>query len=116
MYRRNDSSRGMKMDDFERGQEKMYKDGGKAYLVIELHQLKAERDAWIDTAAQFQRNVDYYRELVVRCGKAIGIEAYLQDDGGMSDDVLCDKVPELVECIVADRNTLIKLLDYVTLC
>lgn len=52
---------------------------------------------WMETAAQNQRNTDYYRGLLVRCGEAIGKEAYIQDDGGMSDDVLCAKVPELVE-------------------
>lgn len=52
---------------------------------------------WMETAAQNQRNADYYRGLVIRCGKSIGREAYIQDDGGVSEDVLCAKVPELVE-------------------
>lgn len=52
---------------------------------------------WMETAAQNQRNTDYYRGLVVRCGEAIGRDAYIQDDGGICDDVLCAKVPELVE-------------------
>jgi hypothetical protein len=53
--------------------------------------------AWMDTAAQHCRNEDYYRGLLVRCGEAIGEAAYTQDDGGKSEDVLCAKVPELVE-------------------
>ncbi len=53
--------------------------------------------AWMDDAAQAQRNTDFYRGLVVRCGKAIGPEAFLCDDGTVSEDVLCAKVPELVE-------------------
>ena len=52
---------------------------------------------WMDTAAQNQRNTDYYRGLVVRCGKAIGERAYIQDDGGRSEDVLCAKIPEIIE-------------------
>ncbi len=53
--------------------------------------------AWMDTAMQNQRNADYYRGLVVRCGKAIGERVYTQDDGGIVDDVLCAKVPDIVE-------------------
>jgi len=52
---------------------------------------------WMDTAAQNQRNADYYRGLIVRCGEAIGNRAYIADDGSKSNDVLCAKVPELVE-------------------
>lgn len=53
--------------------------------------------AWMDTAAQYARNEEYYRSLVVQCGESIGKEAYIQDDGGISKDVLCAKVPELVK-------------------
>lgn len=56
---------------------------------------------WMETAAQNERNTDYYRGLVERIGKAIGREAYIQDDGGVSEDVLCAKVPGLVEAIIA---------------
>jgi len=51
---------------------------------------------WMETAAQNERNSDYYRGLLVECGEAIGHEAFVQDDGGISEDVLCAKVPELV--------------------
>ena len=53
--------------------------------------------AWMETAAQNQRNTDYYRGLLERCGKAIGDRAYTQDDGGKTEDVLCAKIPEIVE-------------------
>jgi hypothetical protein len=53
--------------------------------------------AWMETAAQYCRNADYYRGLVQKCGEVIGQEAYTQDDGGIVTDVLCAKVPELVE-------------------
>jgi len=58
---------------------------------------------WMEVAAQNQRNTDYYRGLVERCGRAVGREAYIQDDGGVCEDVLCAKVPELVErmCIAS---------------
>jgi hypothetical protein len=51
---------------------------------------------WMDTAAQNQRNTDYYRELLVKCGEATGRQAYIADDGGISEDVLCAKIPKLV--------------------
>ena len=54
-------------------------------------------DFWKEIAKQNQRNADYYRGLVIRCGEAIGKAAYIQDDGGVVDEVLCAKVPELVE-------------------
>ena len=52
---------------------------------------------WMETSAQDQRNVDYYRSLVVRCGEAIGEQAYIAGDGGKHEDVLCAKVPELAK-------------------
>ncbi len=52
---------------------------------------------WMETAAQNQRNADYYRELLVRCGKAIGDQAYIADDGTRMNDVLCAKIPEIVD-------------------
>jgi hypothetical protein len=55
---------------------------------------------WMETAAQFCKNTEYYRDLVQQCGRYIGIEAYTQDDGGIVDSVLCAKVPELVKNLV----------------
>ena len=74
-------------------------------MDVELAESVARRIAvWMDTAAQAQRNVDYYRELLVRCGNAIGEPAHICDDGSRSDDVLCAKLPELIEAIVAGRR------------
>ncbi len=53
--------------------------------------------AWMDSAAQFARNEEYYRGLLVRCGNAIGPEAFICDDGSKSEDVLVAKVAQLVE-------------------
>ncbi len=47
---------------------------------------------WMETAAQNQRNADYYRGLLVRCGEAIGGRAYIADDGTKMQDVLCAKI------------------------
>ena len=51
---------------------------------------------WMETAAQNQRNTDYYRGLLVKCGRIMGKKAYTCDDGSMSEDVLCAKIPELI--------------------
>ena len=53
--------------------------------------------AWMDTAARHCRNEQYYRDLLVRCGRAIGKEAFTCDDGSVVPDVLVAKIPELVE-------------------
>src|SRR4051812_42418119 len=60
-------------------------------------QLQRERDAWEESAAQFCRGAEYYRGLLDRIGRAIGPEAYVADDGSVSDDVLRAKVPEIIE-------------------
>ena len=77
------------------------------HLIMDpvLAEAVAKRIAvWMETAAQNQRNTDYYRGLVERCGKAIGKAAYTQDDGGITEDVLCAKVPKLVEYMIAYHN------------
>ena len=60
--------------------------------------------AWQETAAYAQRGLDYYRSLVVKIGETIGESAYIADDGGTHDDVLCAKVPELVAALQAERD------------
>lgn len=59
---------------------------------------------WMQTAAQAQRNAEYYRTLVERCGESIGAPAFIADDGTKSTSVLCDKVPELVEAAINEKN------------
>jgi hypothetical protein len=52
--------------------------------------------AWMDTAAMFSRNADFYRGLVDECAKHLGQEAYTADDGTVYDSPVRLKVPELV--------------------
>jgi hypothetical protein len=59
---------------------------------------------WMQTAAQNERNTAYYRGLLEECGEAIGEAAYIADDGGRSDSVLCAKIPELVKQLVAGKK------------
>lgn len=55
---------------------------------------------WMDTAAQFSRNEEYYRDLLQKCGELIGPEAYTANDGTVYDNVLCIKIPELVKTLL----------------
>lgn len=61
--------------------------------------------SWMDDAARHCRNECYYRDLLVQCGKAIGKPAFTCDDGSKSEDVLCAKIPELVENLVKQNNS-----------
>ena len=66
-------------------------------MDVEFAEVVAERiAAWIQTAAQNQRNADYYRGLLEQCGKTIGDRAFTADDGTHMDDVLCAKIPEII--------------------
>ena len=67
--------------------------------------LRAQRADWEAMAAQCGRETEYYRDLVIRIGKALGPAAYRCDDGSTATEVLCAKVPELVAVCVIERDT-----------
>jgi len=67
-----------------------------------IAKLESTVENWTDTSNQNQRNADYYRELLVKCGEFIGEPAYISDDGTKNDDVLCAKIPELVESLTKE--------------
>jgi hypothetical protein len=69
-----------------------------------FEQAVAERDAWVETAAMFSRNEEYYRGLVVKIGEMFGDAAYIADDGSRSEDVLCAKVPALVRAVLERQS------------
>lgn len=66
---------------------------------------------WMESGAEAQRNADYYRSLLVRCGNAFGEEARTADDGTVNDEVLVAKVPELVERMAAGIEEIIRRLN-----
>lgn len=74
--------------------------GGAAELELNLakeaSRLRGERDAWERTAAEFARNADFARGLLVQIGEMFGVKAMTSDDGSVQDRVLLLKVPELV--------------------
>lgn len=59
--------------------------------------------AWMDTAAMFSRNADFYRGLVDKCAEHLGRDAYTSDDGVLHDSPVRLKVPELVEARLKAR-------------
>ena len=71
-----------------------------------ITRLRRERDAWEETALRENRNASYYRDLVVKCGESIGVDAYTDDEGKEHDEVLCAKVPEVVDRICSQRIAL----------
>ena len=48
---------------------------------------------WMNTAAQENRNTQYYQGLLDMCGPSLGISAYTAEDGSIHDSVLRAKVP-----------------------
>lgn len=73
-------------------------------LTTDLVATTIERDNWEQTAAHYLDGMHYYRGLVQSIGETIGEAAYLQDDGGKVDSVLCAKVPELVVELKRERD------------
>jgi hypothetical protein len=51
---------------------------------------------WVESAAQFSRNADFYRGLLAECAKHLGPDVFICDDGSVSQDPLMLKIPELV--------------------
>jgi len=62
-----------------------------------LEEAIAQRNAWVESAAQFSRNEDYYRGLLDQIAASIGPEAWKADDGKVVDDEpVRARLPELV--------------------
>lgn len=77
--------------------EALWKAADNLPVPTNLASAHRERDAWADTAAFHARNEDYYRGLVDQIAAHVGPEVYVQDDGGVVDEPLRAKVPELVK-------------------
>jgi hypothetical protein len=67
--------------------------------------------AWYETAMQHCRNEEYYRGLVQQIGELFGAVAYVSDDGSVQQDVLCAKVPELVQRTLRSHAALVGALE-----
>lgn len=60
--------------------------------------------AWMDTAAQEGRNVEFHRGLLVQIARAIGQEAYVSDDASLHDSPILLNLPGLVMKKLAGRE------------
>lgn len=61
-------------------------------------------DGWQEIAEQHYRNETFYRDLLMQIGAILGPEAHRADDGSVSDEPLCAKLPEVVRNLVKDRE------------
>jgi hypothetical protein len=75
-------------------------------LTQQLQRATGEANAWHETAAQQARDAEFYRDLIDRCARALGQEAFTADDGSVNDSPIRLKVPELVENLVEGRSHL----------
>jgi hypothetical protein len=62
--------------------------------------------AWMNTAAEQCRGLEFYRGIIVKVGEPFGDAAKTSDDGSIQADVLALKVPELVDGLRAERDSL----------
>lgn len=58
---------------------------------------------WQETARRHADNEQYYRSLLIEIGNMFGLAARIQDDGGISHDVLCAKLPQVVAEFIANH-------------
>ena len=77
----------------------------RAGLQEEIERLTHARTAWEDTARSYLKSMNWYQEQLDRCGRALGHEAYVSDDGSVQREPLRAKVAELVEKMCAERDS-----------
>lgn len=66
---------------------------------------------WLDTLASEQKATQHYQKQLDEMGKLFGKEAYICDDGSVSDSILRAKVPELVTKAVKEATEYRKLMN-----
>lgn len=52
---------------------------------------------WMEVAAQNERNVEFYKNLLIKCADHLGSDVFVSDDGSVEDKPIFLKIPELVE-------------------
>ena len=71
----------------------------------ELAEAVAQKLAtWMDTAAEYARDADFYRGLLDQCAQHLGPEAYTADDGTVGPEPIRLKVPGLVAACIRARD------------
>jgi len=58
-----------------------------------------QRNNWIESAALFSRNEEFYRGILDKIAREIGVEAFIADDGTVNESPIRLKLPELVKKI-----------------
>ena len=71
-------------------------------------QVKTLLASWIETAAEFDSNSNFYHGIVIQIGEMFGEAAKTSDDGSVQQDVLALKVPELVRDALQELKELKK--------
>ncbi|RKQ97099.1 hypothetical protein C7446_2518 [Kushneria sinocarnis] len=82
------------------------KDQAKSDLVAENERLRAERDGWIDSARYHANGQEFYHGIVRKIGALFGEAARTSDDGSVQDDILALRLPELVQELQIEWDTL----------
>ena len=78
--------------------------GAVRRLLDKNAELERHRDAWIETAAQFHGNEQYYSGLIDSVAPALGPAMYTQDDGGVVPEPLRACLPKAVAALMAERD------------
>lgn len=60
---------------------------------------------WLKDLHQANRDMEFYRGIVMQTGELLGPEAFTSNDGTVGDSVLALKVPELVKKLVEENNS-----------
>lgn len=75
---------------------------------VDIERLRRIALGWAEDCARHLRNEEYYRGLLDACAPHLGVEVYTQDDGGVVDEPLRAKVPDLVKRLaVRERDALL---------
>jgi len=92
------------MTKLPRNDAGLREDGAEKWSVASGFPHTAESSAaWMDSAAMFSRNADFYRGIVVQIGEMFGDAAKTNDDGSLQDSVLALKVPGLVATVLTKQ-------------
>jgi hypothetical protein len=77
--------------------------------AAEVERVKGLENAekyWTETAAQFARNVDFYRGLLDQTARHLGPSVFVSDDGSVQDEPIRLKIPELVQALEQSNREL----------
>ena len=69
-------------------------------MDVALAEAMAKRiAAWMETAAAYSRNVDFYQGLLDKTAAHLGPDVFVSDDGSIQTEPLRLKIPEMVAAL-----------------